>query len=103
MEAKRIRPAYSNSYLRMNASFKMPAIGLLGLLTAAGCDSASAQKTTISTAPVTPVLPADLFPIKSAYPMAELPKRFSIIDDDADPEPAVHYNVMVPLSWVQLK
>lgn len=88
----------------MKLFLKIPIICLLWLFAVVGCDSTPAQKTILSTVPVTPTAPsADMFPVKSAYPAAQLPKLFGVIDDDADPDPAVHYNVMVPLSWVQLK
>ena len=43
------------------------------------------------------------FPTKLAYNPAQLQKTFGIVDDELDPDPALHFKVMVPLSWGQVK
>jgi hypothetical protein len=81
MGAKRIWPGYFNSYFCMKLSFKMPAAWLLA---AAGCDPAATQKQNLPTVSLTPVLPADLFPIKSAYSPVEILKLFGVVTVEQD-------------------
>jgi hypothetical protein len=43
-----------------------------------------------------------LFPITLAYSQAELPKRFGVVTVEQDPDPAIHYKLVIPLQWGQV-
>lgn len=43
------------------------------------------------------------FPTTLAYNPAQLQKTFGIVDDELDPDPALHFKVIVPLSWGQVR
>ena len=96
---------YFKSYYRMRITLKAAGLYLLGLVATAGCEATPAQKPGAA-APTVAARPAPspyLFPIKSDYQTEKQPKRFDILADEDDPDPAVHYSTLVPLSWVQKK
>lgn len=42
------------------------------------------------------------FPIKFAYSTEQLRTLFGVIQDDTRPDPAMHYKLIIPLTWRQL-
>lgn len=42
------------------------------------------------------------FPTVSAFTEPQLQKQFGIVTDELDPDPALHFKVMVPLGWGQV-
>ncbi|RZJ95040.1 MAG: hypothetical protein EOO60_01580 [Hymenobacter sp.] len=72
---------------------------VLGLLT--GAMSCSSESTPSS--PATMPTAAAFFPTQLPYEKAQIPKLFGIIDDTEGPDSALHYQVMVPLTWGQVK
>ncbi|MEZ0542078.1 hypothetical protein [Fibrella arboris] len=43
------------------------------------------------------------FPIQSPFSDAQLQQQFGIVTDELDPDPALHFKLMVPLNWGQVK
>lgn len=42
------------------------------------------------------------FPTALAYSKAELTKRFGVVTVEQDPDPAIHYKLIMPLQWGQV-
>ena len=42
------------------------------------------------------------FPTKSAFSQPELQKRFGVVTVEQDPDPAIHYKLIVPMQWGQV-
>lgn len=42
------------------------------------------------------------FPTKLAYSQTEIPKRFGVVTVEQDPDPAMHFKLVVPLNWGQV-
>jgi hypothetical protein len=42
------------------------------------------------------------FPTTLAFAKAELPKRFGVVTVEQDPDPAIHYKLVMPLQWGQV-
>ena len=42
------------------------------------------------------------FPTKLAFSQTEIPKRFGVVTVEQDPDPAIHFKVVVPLNWGQV-
>ncbi len=43
------------------------------------------------------------FPTKSPFSPPELAKRFGVVTVEQDPDPAIHYKLLIPLDWGQVK
>jgi hypothetical protein len=43
------------------------------------------------------------FPTKLPYAKADIPKLFGVLDVEQDPNPALHFGLMMPLTWGQVK
>jgi hypothetical protein len=43
------------------------------------------------------------FPITLAYSQSEIPKRFGVVTVEQDPDLAIHYKLVMPLQWGQVK
>lgn len=72
---------------------------VLGLL--AGVVSCTSESTPSSIPTMPPA--ASSFPTQLPYEKAQVPKLFGIIDDTEGPDSALHYQIMVPLTWGQVK
>ena len=42
------------------------------------------------------------FPTTLPYPPAEIPKLFGVVTVEQDPDPAIHYKLVMPLQWGQV-
>lgn len=42
------------------------------------------------------------FPTKSSFSQPELAKRFGVVTVEQDPDPAIHYKLIIPLQWGQV-
>lgn len=42
------------------------------------------------------------FPTKSAFSQPELQKRFGVVTVEQDPDPAIHYKLIIPMQWGQV-
>lgn len=42
------------------------------------------------------------FPIASAFSESELTQRFGVVTVEQDPDPAIHYKLIIPLQWKQV-
>lgn len=43
------------------------------------------------------------FPTKSAFSQSELTKRFGVVTVEQDPDSAIHYKLIVPMQWGQVR
>ena len=81
-----------------------PLLLLLGLL--ASCQAAPAEQAAapVVAAPAAPPRPRATypFPIKMPYSSAQISQLFGIVYDRNDPNPALHYQVMMPKTWAQV-
>lgn len=74
-------------------------LGVLGLLPS--CQAAPAEQPAAQVAATRP--PATYpFPTKMPYTSAQISQLFGIVYDRNDPNPALHYQVMMPKTWAQV-
>lgn len=74
-------------------------LGTLGLL--ASCQAAPAEQPAAQVAAARPPAPYP-FPTKMPYSAAQISQLFGIVSDRNDPNPGLHYQVMMPKTWAQV-